>query len=841
MVRFRNHIAGAAGEKKQNPREIYDGLDRESDKGPLRPAQEAVLDDWFDNRREKRDVILKLHTGQGKTLVGLLMLQSSLNAGNGPALYLCPNKFLAEQTRKQAQEFGFRHCSIGETGVPAEFSDSQSILITHVQVLFNGMTRFGLGPRSHEVGSIVLDDAHACINAIRQSFTIEIENSHQSYGEILNLFSDSLEKQGAGEFADIKAKKDTAFLPVPYWDWQDKSVEVTQILSKYTEAKFLRFRWPVLKNIISECLCIVSGEKLEISPYRPPLDAFGSYEKADQRVFMSATINDDSFLIKSLNVDPEAVRNPIRYDKEKWSGEKMVLIPPLIHEELTRENIVNMLAPAVPERSKGVVALTPSFAAAELWQHCGAEVANKDTIDGVVARLKAKQAERVAVFANRYDGIDLPDDACRTLVLDGKPFSEDLIDRYHEECRGRSDVIETKIAQTVEQGMGRHIRGEKDYGVVVLIGLPLIRAIRSKQGRRFFSSQTRHQIEIGLEIAKIVEEDFKEGKEPSEVFSGLMQQCIDRDDEWKDFYRHRMDEMPDEEKDVRILDVFIAERRAENLYSEGDVDGAIKTIQGLLDSVKVTDEEKGWYIQEMARYAYPASHMKSEDLQKKAHKKNKMLLSPKGGTVVQKLAPVPQKRAEAIRSWLSSFGTGEDLRLRVNEMLEGLQFGVKADRFEECFHDLGVALGFACERPDKEWKRGPDNLWCLHEGDYLLVECKNEVLSDRKEINQSETGQMNNSCAWFEQQYPGATVTRVMVSPARQFEAGAGFNNAVRIMNKPNLKKLKKSVREFFSEFSSVDLRDVSDRQIEAALSGHELKASDLKTGYSVTPRMPGS
>jgi replicative superfamily II helicase len=51
---------------------------------------------------------VKLHTGQGKTLVGLLMLQSRLNAGKGPVVYLCPDHFLIAQTCEQARQFGIR-------------------------------------------------------------------------------------------------------------------------------------------------------------------------------------------------------------------------------------------------------------------------------------------------------------------------------------------------------------------------------------------------------------------------------------------------------------------------------------------------------------------------------------------------------------------------------------------------------------------------------------------------------------------------------------------------------------------------------------------------------------
>jgi len=83
MVDFRKRLAGKVDIKRVDPIEIYDTLDRAHDKGPLRPSQFAVLREWNARQANTRDVIVKLHTGQGKTLVGLLMLQSRLNAGKG--------------------------------------------------------------------------------------------------------------------------------------------------------------------------------------------------------------------------------------------------------------------------------------------------------------------------------------------------------------------------------------------------------------------------------------------------------------------------------------------------------------------------------------------------------------------------------------------------------------------------------------------------------------------------------------------------------------------------------------------------------------------------------------
>ena len=102
MVDFKKRLSGNKVITPTDPVVLYDTLDRTHDKGPLRPAQHAVLSEWFTSRREQRDVIVKLHTGQGKTLIGLLMLQSRLNDGKGPAVYLCPNNFLIAQTCEQA-------------------------------------------------------------------------------------------------------------------------------------------------------------------------------------------------------------------------------------------------------------------------------------------------------------------------------------------------------------------------------------------------------------------------------------------------------------------------------------------------------------------------------------------------------------------------------------------------------------------------------------------------------------------------------------------------------------------------------------------------------------------
>lgn len=235
MVDFKKRLANKKSGKETDPVKLYDTLDRAVDKGPLRPSQLAVLNDWHTAHQTKRDVIVKLHTGQGKTLIGLLMLQARLNAGQGPAVYLCPNNFLIEQTSEQAKQFGIATC-LADPELPEAFLNGEKILVASVQKLFNGLTKFGLNRKSIKMGSLLMDDAHACADAIRDACRIRIPNDEQAYASLKALFASELEQQGVGTYADIGNDKRDALLPVPYWAWMLHETEVASILGEFGQA-----------------------------------------------------------------------------------------------------------------------------------------------------------------------------------------------------------------------------------------------------------------------------------------------------------------------------------------------------------------------------------------------------------------------------------------------------------------------------------------------------------------------------------------------------------------------------------------------------------------------------
>ncbi|AAK65868.1 DEAD/DEAH box helicase (plasmid) [Sinorhizobium meliloti] len=837
MVDFRKRLGSTEAKKVVDPVALYETLDRATDKGPLRPAQEAVLGDWFKNYGgdvsggSKRDVIIKLHTGQGKTLIGLLILQSRLNDNRRPCVYLCPDNFLIEQTCEQASQFGIKVSTV-EDDLPDDFLAGKSILVTSVQKLFNGLTKFGLHRQSIEIDTILMDDAHACSDRIRDACKIKIPKDEPAYHALFKLFSTELELQGVGTFADLENGKRDALLPVPYWAWMAKEGEVAAILSAAADKKSIKFTWPLLKDRLRLCQCIFSGAALEIEPHIAPLEDFGSYARAKHRIFMSATVTDDSFLVKGLQLSPDTISNPLTYAKETWSGEKMVLIPSMMHEDLDRAKIVAWLAPVNPKLKFGIVALVPSFARNKDWGAYGAKTVDKDSVSEAVSDLKKGQYGTPLVLANRYDGIDLPDNTCRVLVFDSRPFSENLTDLYQEHCRPESEATLMRTIRSIEQGMGRSVRGEKDYSVVVAIGADLVRTLRDVSSRRYLSSQMATQIEIGLEIAEMAREEIAAGKEPLAALVGLINQCLKRDDGWKDFYADQMKKVAPKGANKEILELYSRELAAEQAYAAGDYNRAEQTIQKLLDDGLAHPDDRGWYLQERARYLHDGNRVEAQKLQVAAHRNNKLLLKPPTGVTVTKLTIVSQGRTERIANWVNKFESYADLDATVSDILGRLVFGTKAEKFESALNELAFALGFAGERPDAEWKEGPDNLWALNDIQYLLFECKSEVDTTRSEIHKRETEQMNRSAAWFDKHYLGMKVKRLIVHPANKIQSAAAFTHEVDGMLDSNLKAFVRSARAFFKSFENQNLKDLSVLHIQGLIDAHHLSVDNLINRY---------
>ena len=190
MVDFTKFGKKGKREAPINPVDIFLTIIREG-LNDLYLSQSEVLKSWFENRKI-RDTIIKLHTGGGKTLVGLLIAKSIMNETKGPVLYLVPNNQLKMQVFQRADEYGIEAEAFDdEYNFSDRFYNGEAVLIATYARLFNGLSKFGTIGGDKQIISlkgIIVDDAHIAPSQIRDQFSIRIPDSHEVFGKIRELF-----------------------------------------------------------------------------------------------------------------------------------------------------------------------------------------------------------------------------------------------------------------------------------------------------------------------------------------------------------------------------------------------------------------------------------------------------------------------------------------------------------------------------------------------------------------------------------------------------------------------------------------------------------------------------
>jgi len=842
MADFKQLLKKTAADKTIDPVEIFISLEKKPEKAHLWAAQEAVLREWHQKFRNEKDTIVKLHTGQGKTLIGLLMLQSCLNEGKGPALYLCPNDYyLVHQTIQQAESFGIKVIETQPgTPLPKEFKNGEAILVAPCSKLFNGKSVFGVdgsGKEPFSIGSIVLDDAHRCLDNIRSTFSVQIkafndddESRNPLYDDLFNLFKESLKKQARGTFADISLGHDECILAVPYWSWNEKNGDVLSILQKYKENQELVFVWDLLKNHLEYCNCIFSGRRIEIVPRITPIHLVPSFSEAKNRFFLSATLNEDAFLIKDLNINPTRVANPLTYDGLKYSGERLILIPSVIDPSLYRFDLIEWIGKlAVKNGNFGIFCIVPSKNLASHWK----EAITPNILDQWIEKLRqeiyTKKAKQVTVLINKYDGVDLPGDLCRVLILDSLPTYNSLIDRYHQSIRSGTSTLKRLQAQRIEQGMGRGIRGSTDHCVVIVIGTDISEFLSENSNRQFLSVEARTQIKIGEEVAELL----KTESQSLIAIEKVINQCIQRDKDWRDFYNLQMSKIEQNPVNKEFINHIVIERNAELCFQKSQPERAIGHINQLIEIFKNSSKELGWYLQLKALYQYSIDQTKGMDIQIKAFETNSKVFRPPSGISYSKISHVGSNRAIKIQDFLQSKESQTAIVLHIERLLEKLNFDLPSDFFEEGIDELGEVLGFSTQRPDKTYGEGPDNLWEIADHQYMIIECKNEVANDRG-ISREEANQLSGSISWFKSKYEDSSEIPVIIHPSNFFMTGATTIELSYCLQPEDLVNIKRNLKSFYNSLAamhkeSISIELIKQKIIENHLDLEYIKNSNIK------------
>ena len=795
-----------------HPREIFAALPGKSPEYKyLRDVQAEVVDQWFPRRNEK-DLVLTMNTGSGKTLVGLLMLKSCLNEHKGPALYVAPDNFLVKQVIDKANLIGL---TVTDSPTDYAFRRGQAIGVVSIYKLVNGKSVFGVAEegRKINIGSIIIDDAHACLGTTEGQFTLVLrKDENAAYNDLFKLFRDELERQSGTGLLDIECSDTRRNMLVPYWAWINKQRDVARVLHQVKDDEKAMFVWPLIENHLNLCRCVFSGEEVEISPKCLPIDAIPSFTNAERRMFMTATLPSDDILVTDFNVNVESIKKRITPKYANDIGDRMILTPQELNPKITGNEIKSFLKALSTQYN--IVVIVPSAIRAKYWSDVSKDILTSSNLQEGVDRL-CKGHIGLVVLVNKYDGVDLPDDACRVLVIDGLPDVRRRIDEIEQYSLEGSDELLGRKIQKIEQGMGRAIRSSSDYCVVFLMGPALVNCLCEKNAKSKFSAATRVQLELSYEVGEQVL-----GK-PLKDYQEIIDYCLKKDPTWLKVSKGMLVNLKYEEQG-RVSSIALARRRAFHAAGTKQFDQAVVSMQ---NAVNETDEPKmkGWLKQELAEYEHYQNPADSQEILKSALSFNDHLLKPISGITYSKLTAKSFNQAQQCAEFLSKFKDDKNMILvSLNAILENLQFDViQPHYFERAMNDIAQYIGLNGQQPELETSTGADVLWEISHNNYFIIACKN--CAESPTISKRYCDELSGSVNWFNRQYEDCKYVPVIVHPSHVVDHLASPSPEMRVIDEERLPQLKNAVQYLTTSIVSSNYFD----KIEAI--------NDLLLKYNLT------
>jgi len=790
MVDFSKMVSKKQGLDARNLMAVFNALDRQASHTTLRPIQESIVKQ-IQARRNDHDLILKMSTGAGKTAAALLYLKSHMAETKRPGVYLCPTIQLANQVIEEGLRLGIKasHYATGEQYPGLAAMSGQEIIVCTYYKLFNARTTFDREDVLLRPVALVLDDAHVGIEEVRNAFTLIIDGDlHLSLKKVLD--SGCRPYAGATWIELVNGNPEEIF-EVPYWIWKSVLDQVVEILSPNMDEGPFCFAWSNIRDCLRWCRCIISGTNIEIVPTIMPLRGNKAYWTANHKLFMSGTLADDSVLVRELGCDPEAAKNPIFSKEDIGIGERMVLVPSLVHQDLNRTWVMQICKKLASRIN--VVVLCSSEKAARQWEQVGAKVMIGSDFESCVKELRDGK-EKFAAFAQRYDGIDLPDDACRVLVIDGMPLGQGITDKYDSMKQGVPGGIRNRLIYRIEQGMGRAIRSNADYAVVILCGLDLANFVGNREVVDRMNPPTRSQVDLAIELANLAGQEM--GASPKNAVFDMIAKCLNRDEGWKQLYNDRVRsaaELYSVTVDEQRIDLASKEQDAAQAAIDNDATKSLELIEQAITSSASDEVEKGWLMQEEANYLLEIDPGKAMEKQKFAYTKNMSTFRPPQGIVTRPRDPGKFESLSTVSQWFTSFANPNAAIAELQMLRARLSYESNPTVLEQAILDLARPLGALGLRPEKELGVGPDNLWLWPEVS-LVIEVQNR---HENSLPKKDSGQLHDSLEWFKKNYSSRVPLPVVVAKVTSTEKDANFPTGTRVITPKTMTLLLDNLDNF--------------------------------------------
>jgi Rad3-related DNA helicase len=468
--------------------------------------QGQMMQQYVSKAQSASDVAMQLPTGSGKTLVGLLIGEWLRRKNNERVVFLCPTRQLVNQVVSQAEnQYGLSaHGFTGskydfDPAAKADYQAARRIAITTYSNLFN------ISPFFDTPDVIIADDAHASENYIASMWSLQVRRRNSEHAGLHTALCDLLKPLlDVTDFGRLTGDIDDSLADV---SWVEKlptpafagiANEFAAIVDQHVgNIENLRYTWRLLRDNLQACHLYLSPQEILLRPLIPPTWTHNPFANARQRVFMSATLGEGGDL-ERLTGRENILRLPV---PEGWDrqgiGRRFFIFPEMT---LTADDAVE-LRRTLMQRVPRSVMLVPNDRAKEeiandIQSELGLEVFEASAIEESKDAFVASKGA-VAVFANRYDGIDFPGDECRLLFLDGLPKTTNAQERFFVTKMGANALLQGRIQTRVVQAVGRCTRSLQDYSAVVVTGAGLTDYLNSPVRLSFLHPELQAELDFG--------------------------------------------------------------------------------------------------------------------------------------------------------------------------------------------------------------------------------------------------------------------------------------------------------------------------------------------------------
>jgi hypothetical protein len=416
----------------------------------LLPPQRVVLSAYADSFSDKTDVGIGLPTGAGKSLIALLVAEAWRREGKR-AVVLTANKTLASQMEAHGQLLGVPVSRLEGSRDDIPSPSVRSINRSQAVGVMNYWVYFNQNPVLDVADLIVLDDVHLADGVLRSLFSVEI--TRWEHPLLFQRLADTLAERlpsypGVRDAANANSDPLSPTDLIAPHDHLAVIEQVSAIITGSQPHGDLGFRWSRARTHADAMHLYVTADQLVLRPYIWPLQDFPYYRDSSQRIYLSATLGNANDLQRRLGCLPVDVI-PVEEAHATPLGRRLMVL-----SETDAEHPDAAINAAIAQRPKSLW-LTRSHASADRWRQTleteGCTPIWQLSSEGNEASVFADAPQGHLICAGRYDGIDLPGDKCRLVVVTDLPRAIDLQEQFlSEQLRDASFLLERLNARILQ-------------------------------------------------------------------------------------------------------------------------------------------------------------------------------------------------------------------------------------------------------------------------------------------------------------------------------------------------------------------------------------------------------